>query len=496
MASAGARRRRRVRPVAYVWFYLLFASILVLVHLPLLRLPYFWDELGQFVPAAVDIYRHASLIPTSAVPNSHPPGVMLYVAAAWRIFGESIPVARVAMLLLASAGVLFAFLLAILLSRETRGAPAFVASALLIACPWFYAQAMFVQLDMPAMVLSALALLLFLQNRIRAAAAACVALVLVKETGAIVPALFLVWLWFESRRREAAWFLIPLAGLSAWLLYLHQSTGHLFGSEQFTEYNLFYSLHPARLVLALLRRLYMLLVGGFHWIGTAALLFALVRTRLFTSRSWQVAGAFAAVHVLAFTVTGGAVLERYLLPVLPVAYAAMACAFTALPGWWRTAAPVAALVGVVSANFIVPPYPYPLENNLAFVDFVELQRTAAGFLEVSYPDARIATVWPFDSALRRPYLGYVQRRFAVRPLPRIEVTSQIAPDEALVVFSFDRQNSWRLPLADLYQTIRRSAYGARDPLPPLALANRLQLVASWSRGGHWIEIYRPPMPDQ
>jgi hypothetical protein len=306
----------------------------------------------------------------------------------------------------------------------------------------------------------------------------------------------LVWLWFESRRREAALFLIPLAVLSVWFVYLFQSTGHLFGSDQFTEYNLFYSLHPARLALALLRRLYALLAGGFHWVGTAAIIYALFRTRLFSSRPWRVAGAFAAVHLIAFTLTGGAVLERYLLPILPVAYAAMACAFTTLPGWWRTTAPVAALVGVAAANLIVPPYPYPLENNLAFVDFVELQRTAAGFLEASYPETRIVTVWPLDAALRHPYLGYVKRRFAVRPLPRVEMTSQLAPDEALVVFSFDRQNSWRLPFADFFLSIRRSAYGAREPLPPLALAGRLQLVASWSRGGHWIEIYRPHLLDQ
>ena len=29
---------------------------------PYLNLPYYWDELGQFVPAALDIYQHFDLI--------------------------------------------------------------------------------------------------------------------------------------------------------------------------------------------------------------------------------------------------------------------------------------------------------------------------------------------------------------------------------------------------------------------------------------------------
>ncbi len=47
-------RRRRIRPETYLFFLALFALIVFLSHAPLLRLPYYWDELGQFVPAALD----------------------------------------------------------------------------------------------------------------------------------------------------------------------------------------------------------------------------------------------------------------------------------------------------------------------------------------------------------------------------------------------------------------------------------------------------------
>src|SRR5947209_3883720 len=119
---------------------------------------------------------------------------------------------------------------------------------------------MMVQLDMPAMVFSSLGLVLFLDGRIRAAALASTLLVLVNETGLITPVLFGGWLWFEGRRREALWFLLPVLPLIAWLIALERSTGHLFGNAAFTEYNIFYPLHPVRFVMALARRLYYLFI--------------------------------------------------------------------------------------------------------------------------------------------------------------------------------------------------------------------------------------------
>src|ERR1700734_1770927 len=83
------------------------AMLVFLAHLPYLALPYFWDELGQFVPAALDIFHDGAWIPHSTVPNAHPPAVMAYLALIWRIVGYSIPATRVAMLVLAAAGVVF-----------------------------------------------------------------------------------------------------------------------------------------------------------------------------------------------------------------------------------------------------------------------------------------------------------------------------------------------------------------------------------------------------
>ena len=57
----------RARTIAALGIIATFAGLLLL-HLPLLRLPYFWDETGYYIPAALDFYRIGSLIPVSTRP--------------------------------------------------------------------------------------------------------------------------------------------------------------------------------------------------------------------------------------------------------------------------------------------------------------------------------------------------------------------------------------------------------------------------------------------
>ena len=71
---------------------LVFAVIFVcvfLLHVPLLQLPYFWDEGGYYVPAARDLLLSGSLIPHSTVSNAHPPLVMAWLALWWKEIGRA-----------------------------------------------------------------------------------------------------------------------------------------------------------------------------------------------------------------------------------------------------------------------------------------------------------------------------------------------------------------------------------------------------------------------
>ena len=390
------------------------AAVMLISHAAFLNTPFFWDELGQFIPAALDVFHRGALIPYSTIPNAHPPGLMLFLAGVWKAFGYSVLATRLAMLLVAATGVVLTYQVTGKLSERETFAPhrALLAAGLLLVSPLFFSQAMMALLDLPAMVLMTLAFWLFLEERIAACALCCVALVLVKETGLVAPAVFGLWLWKDRRWWEGIWFVLPLAALVVWLTMLHGATGHWFGNSEFAEYNLAYPLHPVRLLMAVLRRLYFLFVANGRVIGLLALVLTL-RTPLFKTRRWRVAATLGIVHTLVISVAGGAVLERYLLPVFPLCYAAFAVALENVMPGLRTAATAVFFLLSIAGIFVNPPYPFPLENNLAWVSFVNLQQQAAAFVETSYPASNIATSFPMGGALRRAEFGFVHHDMRV-----------------------------------------------------------------------------------
>jgi hypothetical protein len=406
-ASKGSLRPR-VRRRSYALAYFSIAAFLILAHGPLLRLPFYWDEIGQFIPASLDLFHAGALIPVSTVPNVHPPGLMAYLALFWTLFGYSIPGTRIAMLIVAAAGALITFLLAIELSRGSRGTPAFTALVLLCISPLFFAQSMLAQLDMPAMCLTLLAILLFLQKRIPASAMTCAALVIVKETGLVIPAVLAAWTLFENRGRarlQALWFLLPVPGIAIWLIGLHRASGHWLGNSQFASYNVFEQLRPAAFFLAFARRFYYLFISTGHFIGSIALICAARRTPLLHDRPWRIAASVVLAHAIAVSALGGAVLERYLLPALPIVYIAFAISLAALTSRARQIVTAGLFACLAAANFINPPYPFPFENNLAFASFVELEHDVAGRIG-SLPNTRVVTAFPVADALRNPDYGF------------------------------------------------------------------------------------------
>lgn len=477
-------------------FFLAFLALMLALHLPLLRFPFHWDEMGQFAPASLDLYTDGSLVAHSTLPNVHPPGVMAIVALTWRMFGVSVVAARVAMLVVASAGLLFSFLLAIRLCRGLDGAPAFAAVLFLMASPIFFSQSEMILLDMPAMTFTSLALLLFLDERYIACAAACTALVLVKETAITTPMVLGAWLLFRERKiRQALWFFAPALALGAWLVLLDHKTGHWLGNEEFARDNVGGALSLAHIALAFLGRFHYLFIADGRWIGALALLGGF---RALRGKAWTVAILAAVAQIVLVTVLGYAVLERYLLPALPVLYAAMAAAASVFRPAWRWMMQTAMIALLVAGWFWNPPYPFSYEDNLAWTDFVALQKEAANYLEAYAPNERVASAWPFCGAIQHPYLGYVER-----PLRSVEIQGYQLPEIAAA-----DQNGWdRLVVYEkfwtfegksfvnpLFRLIARQYAGYHPQATAGEIRARLGLVPvrRWERGGQWIEIYAKP----
>src|SRR5262249_33274708 len=161
------------------WLFIILVTIQFALHAPLLRLPYFWDEAGYYVPAARDLLLSGSLIPCSTPSNAHPPLVMAYLALWWRLGGFAPEVTRTAMLVLSAFCLLGVFRLARSVANDEV---AMAATALIAVYPVLFAQSSLVHLDMAAAGLTFWGLEAYFRER-RASAAFWFSLAaLAKET--------------------------------------------------------------------------------------------------------------------------------------------------------------------------------------------------------------------------------------------------------------------------------------------------------------------------
>ena len=186
------------------WFaYALIFTFLFVTHLPLLRLPYFWDEAGYFIPAARDLLLTGSLVPHTTLSNAHPPLLMIWLAFWWKFSAFTPAVTRTSMLLVAA----FALLGLWRLSRDVAGEAVAAATVLCTALyPVFFAQSSLAHLDMMAAALTLWGLAMYVERRPVATIVFLALAPLAKETAIIAPMALLAWelicpLLAEARQR-------------------------------------------------------------------------------------------------------------------------------------------------------------------------------------------------------------------------------------------------------------------------------------------------------
>ena len=133
----------RPLPLRFI-FPLLFVGV-YLAHLTLLRLPYYWDEAGYYIPAAYDFFRTGDVIPSTTLANAHPPLPSLYLALWWKS-GFTPAVTRTAMCLITAIALLGVYRLAILLN----GRPWVAATTTVLTAiyPVWFAQSTLAHADM------------------------------------------------------------------------------------------------------------------------------------------------------------------------------------------------------------------------------------------------------------------------------------------------------------------------------------------------------------
>ena len=498
-------------------FSLLLLAIFIL-HFPLLKLPYFWDEAGYYVPAMRDLLLNGSLIPHSTPSNAHPPLVMAYLALWCKLFGYTPAIVRTAMLTIAAFALLGFFRLAAHVANREVAWASTVCTALY---PVFFAQSSLAQVDLAAAGFTFWGLRSCLREE-RAASAVWFSLaVLSKETAVLAPLALFGWEILrplvakrlslsEKRGLHSAWLLAPLLPLAAWYSYHYGKTGFLLGNPEFFRYNVQTTLQPLRIFLALLLRLWQLFgylnLYVLTVLASVAMMWPPLRDdgveREAISRDAQFTFYIVvAAYTIFMALVGGAVLARYLLPVLPLIILVLVSTLRRRFRWWLLAVGFT-IVSFAAALFINPPYGFALEDNLAYRDYIVLHQHAEDFLEARYPMLRVLTAWPASDELSRPYLGYVTRPVQVLRIENFTLEQLMSAADARsafeVAFVFSTKYQPRPSFVDhwrLWQEWKARFFDFHRDLPPQAAAQILggELVFFEERQGQWagvIELHK------
>ncbi len=497
-----------------VIFVALYAS-----HFTLLRLPYYWDEAGYYIPAAWDFFRTGSLIPITTLTNAHPPLPSIYLALWWKASGFVPEVTREAVLMVASLGLLAVWRLAMRLVGVAL--VAFWTVVLTGLYPIWFAQSSLAHADIFAAACSLWGLVYVLPDEDRKPWVAALwfsAAALSKETSIAIPLTLAAMNVAEAFRslpparkrllKETAWLTSCVVPLAAWYGWHYSKTGFLFGNPEFLRYNAQATIDPLRIAAAFGHRLLHLTAHMNMFVPVmmtcAALLLdprpvaeGLERARISRSALGRILTLLLA-NAAVFSVLGGALLTRYLLPMYPLVLLVAVVTFYRRAPYWQGLAVFSAAAFVLGL-FVNPPYGFAPEDNLAYAHVVRLQVAGIYQLEHRYPSALVLSAWPMTDELKRPELGYVKEPWDVEAIddfsPAQVARAQAEPEKysAALVFStkYDPPSSlWSLGPAS--EALDERFFGLHHDMSPEMIARQLGGTMVWKRDddGMWIALIR------
>jgi hypothetical protein len=204
------------------------------------------------------------------------------------------------------------------------------------------------------------------------------------------------------------------------------------------------------------------------------------------------------VNAVLFSVLGGALLTRYLLPLYPLVLLVAVTTFYRRVPYWQALAGLSAAAFVLGI-FINPPYGFAPEDNLTYASVIRLHQAGIHQLDVRYPGATVLSAWPLSDELTRPELGYLSQPYAVcliADFTAAEIARAAQEPEkysAALVFStkFDPHSPF-FSLGARSRAADERYFGLHHDLPPEEIARELGGDLIWKQQDHgqWIALIR------
>jgi hypothetical protein len=296
----------------------------------------------------------------------------------------------------------------------------------------------------------------------------------------------------------------PLLPLVAWYAYHHHITGFTFGNPEYLRYNATANFTTGHIAQALQYRFLHLFWQRDIWLPivlAAACLFLPRRTEGgLRPTTLRTIALLIAANWLFFSVLGGALLTRYLLPVYPLILLVCVDTWRTRTRWWPAMAAVTA-AAFVSAWWVNPPTSFAPEDNLTYRDMIVVHQEAIEYVAAHYPHATVLTAWPVAADLFRPELGYVTqpiKAFSIEDFTRPEIEKAAHQpgeyDTAIVFTTHYTTPSFRRWLLAHPHSRRGQDFERTRDLRPEEIAFLLGGKVVWQddRNGEWAAVLTFP----
>jgi 4-amino-4-deoxy-L-arabinose transferase-like glycosyltransferase len=239
-----------------IYFLLLLAIIVIfiIIKIPYLSLPFYWDEAWVYGPALRLMEANKLSLLPDALPIYYSRGHPLlfhFMGALWlRIFGTSLIASHTYALTISIALIISVYYFCKKLFSKEVG---LIACIFLLVQPIFQAQSVFVLPEVMVSLFSLLAIYFFIQQRWLAYIAMATLLLYTKETGIVAIAACGTWFLIETfyiRRKEFQWkkfiinscyLILPLMFIALYFLLQRKMNGWYFFPEHVN-----YLLHDTR----------------------------------------------------------------------------------------------------------------------------------------------------------------------------------------------------------------------------------------------------------
>lgn len=383
--------------------------------------PYHWDAMGYVIDHSLDMYNNNFRL-TGDYYIGHPPLQYLSLALTWKIFGYSLLVSHLYIIIIALIGLFYTFRLGEYLFNFEVGVGAVV---LLFFNQLFFAQMGTLHHSIPLLTLGIISVYYYLKKRLFLFVLFATMLLLIKETASFV--LLAIFIHFFVDRLiknkkirlkdiKNSWFIIiPLFPLLTWFLYLKIIIGWPFRTDVLHKSDFLYTL-----ILNLFRNFFYDFtpdnVNKYNFIISIFLIISLVKIK--TIRSKLVYCLFILIIILHITLfSSTADLPRYFTPILPFFYILGAYSVYLIFSKLKYMNYFYFVTIIICAGLFISNYTgtraapgWQLESNLEYLDMIKTHRSAVKYIETKFPNSTVITNWPMIKELSDEKYGYVSKK--------------------------------------------------------------------------------------